>query len=121
MAGKSKWRQFDLGLLQMSNPFSPFNVYLGIVYGLYWWIYPQPFPPSPLAERAGLAVSAGSLMYAFTNASFLNDFIGPKIKVVPAFESPTVGGFKGLVCMLLSFFLLALLKGLAFANPGSGE
>jgi hypothetical protein len=55
--------------LQMSNPFSPFNVfYLGIVYGLYWWIYPQPFSSPWLNVLVWLFPLV--LMYAFTNASF---------------------------------------------------
>ena len=55
--------------LQMSNPFSPFNVfYLGILYGLYWWLYPQPFSNPWLNVLIWLLPML--LMYAFTNASF---------------------------------------------------
>jgi len=55
--------------VQMSNPFSPFNVfYLGVVYGLYWWIYPQPFSNPWLNVLVWLFPLL--LMYAFTNFSF---------------------------------------------------
>jgi hypothetical protein len=66
--------------LQMSNPFSPFNVfYLGIVYGLYWWIYPQPFLNPWLNVLVWLLPII--LMYAFTNASFQWIYRSEKAKV----------------------------------------
>jgi hypothetical protein len=48
-----------------------------------------------MAERAGLAVSAG-IDVCLYQCLFSIDLSGRKIKAVPAFESPTDGGFKGL-------------------------